>query len=64
MKISRHSIFLVKAVPSSDGWSMGHTTVFVKLETESGLSGWGEAYALQHRQRACQRAGRAGLSTS
>ena len=53
MKISRHSIFLVKAVPSSDGWSMGHTTVFVKLETESGLSGWGEAYALQHRQRAC-----------
>lgn len=54
MKVTRHSVFLVKPVPSSDGWSMGHTTVFVKLETECGLIGWGEAYALQHRQRACR----------
>lgn len=53
MKITGHRKFLIKPVPSSDGWSRGHMALFVKLETNTGLVGWGEAYALQNRQRAC-----------
>ncbi len=54
MKIKRYSTFLIKPVPSNDGWSLGHMTVFVKLESDTGLIGWGEAYTLQHRQSACR----------
>lgn len=52
MKIRSVTPFLISPHPSSDGWSSGQITVFVKLETETGLVGWGEAYALDHRQRA------------
>ena len=52
MKIATVTPFLVGPRPSSDGWSMGQIMIFVKLETDSGLVGWGEAYALGHRQRA------------
>ncbi len=52
MKITNLTPFLVGAKPSADGWSNGHMVVFVKLETDTGLVGWGEAYALGHRQRA------------
>ncbi len=52
MKIANVTPFLVGPKPSSDGWSKGQIVVFVKLETETGLIGWGEAYALSHRQRA------------
>jgi galactonate dehydratase len=52
MKIKSVTPFLVAARPSSDGWSLGQQMIFVKLETETGLVGWGEAYALQHRQLA------------
>jgi L-alanine-DL-glutamate epimerase-like enolase superfamily enzyme len=50
MKIKSVTPFLVAARPSSDGWSLGQQMIFVKLETDTGLVGWGEAYALQHRQ--------------
>ena len=53
MKITGYRKFMVKAVPSSDGWSRGHQALFVRLETDTGLLGWGEAYALKNRQRAC-----------
>ena len=46
MKIEKVTPFLVGARPSSDGWSQGQITLFVKLETTDGLVGWGEAYAL------------------
>ena len=53
MKIASVTPFLVGPKPSSDGWSEGQICIFVKLVTESGLVGWGEAYALDQRQRAC-----------
>jgi galactonate dehydratase len=52
MKITNVTPFLVGPRPSADGWSTGQIVVFVKLETDTGLVGWGEAYALSHRQRA------------
>lgn len=52
MRIRSITPFLVAARPSPDGWSRGRMTVFVKLQSEAGLVGWGEAYALDHRQRA------------
>ncbi len=51
MKISSVTPFMVGARPSADGWSTGHTVLFVKLETDTGLAGWGEAYAMHGRQR-------------
>jgi len=51
MKIAHVTPYLVGPKPSADGWSTGQTIIFVKLETDSGLVGWGEAYALSHRQR-------------
>lgn len=52
MKIVNVTPFLVAPRPSSDNWSQGQTMIFVKLETDIGLVGWGEAYALEHRQLA------------
>lgn len=52
MRISKVTPFLVAPRPSSDNWSQGQIMIFVKLETDSGLVGWGEAYALEHRQLA------------
>lgn len=52
MKIVNVTPFLVGPRPSADGWSKGQIVIFVKLETDTGLVGWGEAYALGHRQRA------------
>lgn len=52
MRIVALSPFLVAPRPSADGWSRGQICILVRLETESGLVGWGEAYALPHRQRA------------
>lgn len=52
MKISNVTPFLVAPKPSSDNWSQGQTMIFVKLQSDSGLVGWGEAYALEHRQLA------------
>lgn len=52
MRIVNVTPFLVGPRPSSDGWSEGQTMVFVKLETDQGLTGWGEAYALTYREPA------------
>jgi galactonate dehydratase len=52
MRISKVTPFLVAPRPSSDGWSRGQIMIFVKLESDGGLVGWGEAYALEHRQLA------------
>lgn len=53
MKITGITPFLVGPKPSTDGWSEGQIVIFVKLESDKGLVGWGEAYALRHRQKAC-----------
>lgn len=52
MKIASVTPFLIRPKPTADGWSMGQIVVFVKLVTDSGLIGWGEAYALSHREKA------------
>ncbi len=52
MRIVDVTPYLVGPKPSSDGWSTGQIVVFVKLETDTGLVGWGEAYALSYRERA------------
>lgn len=52
MKIINVTPFLVSPRPSADGWSTGQIIILVKLEADTGLVGWGEAYALSHRQRA------------
>jgi galactonate dehydratase len=54
MKIANVTPYLVGPRPSADGWSKGQIVVFVKLETDAGLVGWGEAYALSSRQRAAR----------
>jgi galactonate dehydratase len=52
MRIAKVTPFLVAPRPSSDTWSRGQIMIFVKLESVCGLVGWGEAYALEHRQHA------------
>jgi galactonate dehydratase len=52
MKITRVTPFLVEEVPTSDGWSEGIRVLLVKVEDETGLAGWGEAFALSPRQTA------------
>ena len=52
MQITRLTPYLVAPRPSPDGWSKGQITLLVKLDTKDGLIGWGEAYALSHRQEA------------
>lgn len=51
MKITRVRSYLTAASESPDGWSGVKPFLFVKLETDSGLEGWGEAYALAGRER-------------
>lgn len=53
IKIANVTPLLVGPKPSSDDWSEGQIAIFVKLETDTGLIGWGEAYAFDQRQRAC-----------
>jgi galactonate dehydratase len=52
MKIVGVTPYLVGPRASADDWSRGQIVIFVKLETNTGLVGWGEAYALSRRQRA------------
>lgn len=52
MRVVHVTPFLIGPRPSSDGWSKGQIVIFVKLETDCGLTGWGEAYLLEHRQGA------------
>ncbi|MEO1190925.1 MAG: mandelate racemase/muconate lactonizing enzyme family protein [Pseudomonadota bacterium] len=54
MRVTKLTPFMVGPQPSADGWSQGQVVIFVKLEADNGLVGWGEAYALTHRQTACR----------
>ena len=51
MTVTAVTTYLVPAFPSADGWSGGKPFLLVKLETDGGLVGWGEAYALPGRER-------------
>jgi galactonate dehydratase len=54
MQIKDVTPFLVAAKPSPDGWSTGQITILVKVESDTGLIGWGEAFAMAYRQNACK----------
>lgn len=54
MKVSNISTYLVGPTASADGWSEGKAVLFVKLETEERVVGWGEAYAVKGRERAIE----------
>ena len=54
MKIVQLETFLTKPSISPDGWASVKPLLFVKLVTDSGITGWGEAYTLQGRERAMQ----------
>ncbi|WP_282608491.1 mandelate racemase/muconate lactonizing enzyme family protein [Pelagibius sp. Alg239-R121] len=54
MKLTAVSTYLVAASESPDGWSGIKPFLFVKLETDSGIEGWGEAYALAGRETAIE----------
>ncbi len=52
MKITNVTTFIIPPEPTADGWSEGSPVVFVKLETDEGLTGWGEAYVFTYREKA------------
>lgn len=54
MKIKEIKTYLTTSVLSADGWTDVKPFLFVKVEAGSGLTGWGEAYALAGRERAIE----------
>ncbi|GAB4283821.1 MAG: mandelate racemase/muconate lactonizing enzyme family protein [Roseovarius sp.] len=51
MKITDIRSFIVPAHVSADDWCRGKAWILVKVETDAGICGWGEAYALHDRER-------------
>jgi len=55
LRITDIKTYIVPAVPHSKGqWNKSKTFLFVKLETNKGIDGWGEAYALGQRERSTE----------
>ena len=54
MKIVSVTTYLLGAQDSPDGWTTVKPFLFVKLATDAGLEGWGEAYVLAGRERAIE----------
>ncbi|MBL6931467.1 MAG: mandelate racemase/muconate lactonizing enzyme family protein [Rhodospirillales bacterium] len=50
MKITGVKTYVVPQHVSSDDWCNGKAFVFVKVETDAGITGWGEAYAPHDRE--------------
>jgi len=51
MKIASIRSFLIYPHTPQSGWIGGKNWLFVKVETDEGVSGWGEAYTLPDRER-------------
>ena len=51
MKIVDVKTYITQPTESADGWSLIKPFIFVRLETEEGVVGWGEAYSLSARER-------------
>ncbi|MCP5088710.1 MAG: mandelate racemase/muconate lactonizing enzyme family protein [Rhodobacteraceae bacterium] len=51
MKITAVRTFIVPAQITSDEWCRGKAWILTKVETDAGITGWGEAYALHDRER-------------
>jgi galactonate dehydratase len=54
MKIDRIQTFLVPPSQSPDGWTGVKPFLFVKIGTDTGIAGWGEAYLLPGRELVIQ----------
>ena len=52
MKISAVKTYIVPSDFSETSWGPGAPWVLVKLETDVGVVGWGQAYAFRERERA------------
>ncbi len=50
MKVTAVKTFIVPPEVSVTPWCRGKTWVLIKLETDGGVDGWGEAYAFQDRE--------------
>ncbi|MCP3971277.1 MAG: mandelate racemase/muconate lactonizing enzyme family protein [Rhodobacteraceae bacterium] len=51
MKTTSLSTFIVPAAVTGDAWCRGKAWILVKVETDEGITGWGEAYALHDREQ-------------
>lgn len=51
MKITDIRTYIVPAHITGDDWCRGKAWILVKVETDTGICGWGEAYALHDRER-------------
>ncbi|MDR1730821.1 MAG: hypothetical protein LBR61_01875, partial [Synergistaceae bacterium] len=53
LRITDVKTYIVPGVPeeSKERWNRSKTYLFVKLETNQGLDGWGESYVLGERER-------------
>ncbi len=51
MKITDVRTFIVPAQITGDAWCMGKAWILVKVETDAGVTGWGEAHALHDREQ-------------
>ncbi len=52
MKITRVTSYLIQPAPHPHGWKIGKNLLFVRVETDAGLTGWGECFALKDRELA------------
>ncbi len=55
MKIGSIQSFLVQPYTPSSGWIGGKNWILVKIETDEGIVGWGEAYTLPDRDKSIVR---------
>ena len=51
MQITAVKTYIVPPEVSTDDWCLGKAWVLVKVETDSGISGWGEVYAPHDREQ-------------
>jgi len=51
MKITGIKTYIVPSEVSRDDWCKGHTFLLAKVETDAGIEGWGESYALHDREQ-------------
>jgi galactonate dehydratase len=51
LKITAIKPFLVRPISSNPNWIIQKHWLFVKVETDQGMEGWGEAFTMKYRER-------------
>ncbi len=51
MKVTEVKTYIVPSYISSDSWCKGKSFLLIKVETDTGIIGWGESYAAHDRER-------------